>query len=402
MQQSPPAAPQSRYTRRQALHAAFAACALGGPAGRALAATAAMGANVSANAGLDVRAIVAAAAADYLAAPGTAAVSVGVVTQGQRLGYHFGALGGARPRPPDDATLYPIASISKTFVGALLAQAALEQRLHLDDDLRRHLDGDYPNLAFEGQPIRLHHLLSHRSGLPFILPNPPEAAPDFDDPRPFWQRVDQIVERSSRQDFYAALRQVTLTQAPGAKFQYSNAAAQLAGYVLERVYSRPLASLLKEKITTRLAMPDTAITLTPAQQARLAPGYDEQGRKMPPGSTRFQGAGALKSTLPDMLRYAAWQLRGDDPAVALSHTATYRNEDFSIGLNWQMLREGGRDVIWQDGAIPGYASFCVLQPQLGLALVILSNTLGPDTLGRLSTLVNRILHEIDARSVTKP
>ncbi|MGE0459967.1 MAG: serine hydrolase domain-containing protein, partial [Vicinamibacterales bacterium] len=291
---------------------------------------------------------------------------------------------------------------SKTFVGALLAQAALEHKLRLDDDVRLHLEGPYPNLAFDGQPVRLFHLLNHRSGLPFILPNPPEAQPDFQDPRPFPQRIEEIVARSSRADFDAALHKVTLEAAPGARFQYSNAAAQLAGYVLERVHGKPLETLLRERITTPLEMNDTVITLRPGQERRVAPGYDEQGRVQGPSSDKFQGAGAIKSTLPDMLNYAAWQLDGDDAVIALSHEPTYQDDAFSIGLNWQMLREGEREVIWQDGAIPGYASFCILQPQLNMALVILSNELDPATLGRLSTLANRIMQGIDARSVAKP
>lgn len=350
----------------------------------------------------DIDTIVASAAADYLSLPGTAGLSIGVLERGKRHNYHFGVRDRRAGHPPDDTTIYPIASISKTFVGALLARAALEHKLRLDDDVRLYLEGTYPNLAFDGQPVRLYHLLNHRSGLPFILPNPPEAAPDFQDSRPFPQRIEEIVARSSRAGFDADLHKVTLEAAPGARFQYSNAAAQLAGYVLERVHGQPLETLLRERITTPLRMVDTVIALRPGQERRVAPGYDEQGRVQGPSSDKFQGAGAIKSTLPDMLNYAAWQLDRHDAVIALSHEPTYQDGAFSIGLNWQMLREGERDVIWQDGAIPGYASFCILQPQLNMALVILSNELDPATLGRLSTLANRIMQGIDARSVAKP
>ena len=344
---------------------------------------------------VDIEAIVTAAASDYLAHPGTVGLSVGVLQQGERHGYHFGVVDKQKRLPPGDATIYPIASISKTFVGALLAQAAIERKLTLGDDVRLYLDGDYANLAFDGQPVRLSHLLNHRSGLPFILPDTVEA-------RPSPQRIEAIVARSSRADFDAHLHKVILKAAPGTSFQYSNAAAQLAGYVLERVYGQPLETLLRDKITAPRQMQDTVIALRPAQGPRMAPGYDERGRVQSPSSDKFQGAGAIKSTLPDMLNYAAWQLDRHDAAIALSHKPTYQDGAFSIGLNWQMLREGERQVIWQDGAIPGYASFCILQPQLDMALVILSNELDPATLNRLSALANRIMQGIDARSVIKP
>jgi D-alanyl-D-alanine-carboxypeptidase/D-alanyl-D-alanine-endopeptidase len=283
-----------------------------------------------------------------------------------------------------------------------MAQAVLEGKLKVEDDIRSYLDGDYSNLAFEGQPIRLYHLLNHRSGLPFILPDPPEAAPGFDDDVPFPIRVDRIVEHSSRNDFYSALHKVVLRSAPGARFQYSNAAAQLAGYILERVYGASFEVLLRNKITAPLGMHDTRIELSSAQARRLAPGYDEHGTRFLPASTKFQGAGAIKSTLPNMLAYATWQLDASAPAVALSHAATYTDGNFSIGLNWQIQRVGGRRVIWQDGATPGFASFCILQPEADLALVILSNELDATTLGRLSTMANTLMQAIDVRSVTKP
>jgi D-alanyl-D-alanine-carboxypeptidase/D-alanyl-D-alanine-endopeptidase len=349
-----------------------------------------------------IDAIVTKAASAYLAAPQTAALSIGVVHRGQLYHLHYGSLAKDAARKPDNATIYPIASITKTFAGSLMAQAAIDGKLKLDDDVRTHLDGTYPNLAFQGQPVRLFHLLNHRSGLPGILPNPPEAAPDFKSPVPYPFRIDRIVDQSTRADFDAGLRGLTLSAVPGTRFQYSNSAAQLAGYVLERANGRSFELLLKEKITAPLGMPDTAITLTAAQKPRLAPGYDETGQQQPVMSDKFQAAGAIKSTLPDMLKYAQWQVEESDAAVKLAHKASYTNDDYAIGLNWQMLTAGQRRVIWQDGAIPGYASFIILQPEAKLALVILSNQLGPDTLGRLSKMANDIMTGIDANSVVKP
>ena len=347
-------------------------------------------------------AIVNAAAAAYLAKPGTAALSIGVAYQGKSRTYHFGRVSKAQPVAPTDATIYPIASITKTFTGALLAKAQLDGKLATTDPVSKYLDGSYPNLQFEKQPVRLFHLLNHRSGLPFILPNPPEASEQFSSPVPVHERIEKIVANSSRADFYAALRQVELKSAPGAQFDYSNASAQLAGYVVERVYGQAYDPLLRRLITAPLAMHDTAIELNAAQVARLAPGHEQDGTVLTPGTTKFEGAGALKSTVKDMLAYARWQLDESDPVVALSHQPTYSNKDFSIGLNWQMLRQGQRRVLWQDGAIPGYASFCILQPESTLALVILSNELDAETLADLSAMANRIMRGIAPLSVAKP
>lgn len=349
-----------------------------------------------------IDAIVAAAAAAYLDDPGTAALSIGISYQGQNKTYHYGRVSAALPVAPNDETLFPIASITKTFTGALLAKAELDGKLDSADPVVKYLNGRYENLQFEQQPVRLFHLLNHRSGLPFILPNPPEADPEFDSPVPYPQRLNAIYANSSRQEFYEALVEVELKAAPGARFGYSNAGAQLAGYVVERVYGVDYETLLRRHITAPLGMRDTVIELTPAQAARLAPGHEGGIIQHQESSNNSEGAGAIKSTIKDMLAYARWQLDESDPVVALSHRPTYSNENFSIGLNWQVSSEGQRRVIWQDGAIPGYASFCILQPESKLAVVILSNGLDSKTLGRLSDMANRIMKEVEPMSVVKP
>lgn len=352
--------------------------------------------------GADVAAIVARHAAVFLADQKAMGVSIGVVQGKQSHAFHFGYLDSARQRHPDDATLYPLASISKTFTGALMAQAALDGKLALEDPLGKYLDGSYPNLAFQDKPIQLFHLLNHRSGLPFILPNPPEAAPDFKSDIPFPQRVDAIVGRTTRQDFYNGLHQVKLAQAPGARFAYSNSAVQLAGYVLERQYGKPFETLLKEKLTAPLGMRGTTITLDETGRRHLADGYDDAGARQPHGPDGYQGAGAIKSTLPDMLRYARWQLDRHDRAVQLTHQPTYRDDNYSVGLNWQLLRAGPRTVMWQDGAIPGFGNLMAVQLDGDIAIVILSNELDQTTLSRLRTLANGVMRELDAGSIDVP
>jgi D-alanyl-D-alanine-carboxypeptidase/D-alanyl-D-alanine-endopeptidase len=355
------------------------------------------------DAGANPDAAVAKAAAEFMAAPHAVGLSIGVIHAGRAHSYHFGTVSKGLVQAPDDRTIYPIASLTKTFTGTLLAQASLDKKLKLDDDVRRYLDAGYENLAFEQQPIRLYHLLNHRSGLPFVLPNKPEAAPGFQhDAVPFPVRIDAIVAGSSREEFYADLHRVKLTAPPGIHFQYSNAAAQLAGYILEKTYDRSFETLVKQRIALPLGMHDTGIALTMQQKSRLVVGYDETGTRQPYGPDQSQAAGALKSTLADMLAYAQWQLAESDPAVLLSHQPTYTSDDYSVGLNWQMLKGGSGRVIWQDGAILGFASLFVLQPERGIAIVILSNELDSGTLGRLRTLANGIASALDTRSLAVP
>ena len=57
--------------------------------------------------------------------PRAAGLSFGVLRDGEASTYHFGHLERGKESPPDDRTVYPIASITKTSTGTLLAQAAV-------------------------------------------------------------------------------------------------------------------------------------------------------------------------------------------------------------------------------------------------------------------------------------
>jgi CubicO group peptidase (beta-lactamase class C family) len=344
---------------------------------------------------------VAKAAATFMSDPRSVGLSVGVLHQGASHSFHVGSVSKRRQQLPDAGTIYPIASLTKTFTGTLLAQAERDGKLKLDDDVRRYLDGDYPNLAVDGKPIRLFHLLNHRSGLPRSLPQNPEAEPGYPSKLSYAERANAALEKTTRADFYRALHAVVLPAPPGAKYAYSNAAAQLAGYILERVYGKTYEALVREYIAAPLGMADTFITPTPAQGQRIADGYEDD-KLQPSMSANIQAAGALKSSLPDMLAYARRQMAEQDPVVLLAHQPTYSDGDFSIGLNWQLYKKGTRRVIFQDGSTPGFACLVVLHPASQLAIVLLSNEIDRDAAQRLAKMADSIAAALDPQAVALP
>ena len=81
------------------------------------------------------------------------------------LTYHYGTMDKKTMQLPDNQTIYEIGSITKTFTGTLLAQALLDKKISLDDDIRKYLPEKYPNLEYENQPILVKHLANHTSRL---------------------------------------------------------------------------------------------------------------------------------------------------------------------------------------------------------------------------------------------
>ncbi len=117
------------------------------------------------------------AAAEYLAAEKGTGLSIGIVRDGRPFTYGFGSAAKGGPVPSAD-TRYEIGSIAKTMTALLLARAVIAGKARLDDDVRKYLDGAYPRLELEGEPVRLLHLANMTSGLPDNLPDLSALGPD--------------------------------------------------------------------------------------------------------------------------------------------------------------------------------------------------------------------------------
>ena len=99
------------------------------------------------------------------------AVSIGIYKDGRTYTEHFGEVVKGKNNPPNDKTIYEVGSISKTITGYLVAKAVLEKKIKLEDDIRIYLEGNYPNLEYNGAPITIKHLMTHTSGLHTFLPS---------------------------------------------------------------------------------------------------------------------------------------------------------------------------------------------------------------------------------------
>jgi CubicO group peptidase (beta-lactamase class C family) len=341
------------------------------------------------------------AAQAFMAVPQAVGLSVGVYQEGKLQEYHFGETAKGSGNLPTSNSLYGIASLTKTFTATLLAQAVVEKRVALQDDIRGYLEGTYPNLEYQGQPIRLVHLVNHNSGLPFLLPEIPEILTD--QTLSYTDIARKINRPLDRQAFFQALQTVKLDTIPGARSRYSNAAVQLLSFILEKVYKIPYEKLLGEKILQPLQMPSTRFVFRPDKEQRLVKAYDEQGNTIPANTSSFGAAGGLSSTVGDMLRYVRWQAEEKEDALRLAHRPTVGDfNPYAVGLNWQMLRKGNIRLLWQDGNMIGYSSLCVLYPELDLGFVVLTNQMDRTSAQRIVQMINQVTRAIAPQAIPLP
>lgn len=329
--------------------------------------------------------------AEFLQSPQAVGLSVGLLHEDSAACYDFGQQDKATRSAATANTRYEIGSNSKTFTSTLLAYAVREGRLKLDDDIRRYLPEPYPNLEYEGQPIRVVHLANLTSELPNWLPDRPDVFAGLK-PEQIPGALLALHRDYSSEDFYRDLHQVTLKAAPGSRPRHSNVAAQLLIKVLERAFDRPYADLLEKRILRPLGMQQTGFDPTSAS-ASLARGYDDQGKVMPyvTDMRDLREAGGLISSSADMVRYLRLQLDESDPAIALSHRATIVAENDTVALNWHVDTDTqGRRTIWHTGGTFGFSSYVVLYPEHKLGISLLANESDPQAQNRLVELADRI------------
>lgn len=306
------------------------------------------------------------AVTEYMSNANVAGLSVGVVVGDHTQVYNFGEVEKGSGVLPTPTTIYEIGSVTKTFTGTLLAQAVLDGKLRLQDDVRTYLPGQYPNLQYAGTPIRLVNLSNHTSG----LPSEPKIAGTGGDPFAPGVVVNEALLRK-------LLLSVKPDTVPGVRRVYSNFAVGLQGLILEKVYRSPYEHLLRKYIFQPYGMVHTSIALSRGELKRHAAGYDVEGNRTAYWRNRLaEPAGGIRSTPHDMLLYVRGQLDSRQAAAQLAHQLTFGNAQTGRGLNWGIsTTKTGHHLRWtHDGGTEGFTSLLVIYPELKAGIVLLTNT----------------------------
>jgi CubicO group peptidase (beta-lactamase class C family) len=162
---------------------------------------------------------------------------------------------------------------------------------------------------------------------------------------------------------------------------YSNLGLAMLGHVLARKAGKSYDQLVRERITEPLGLKDTAQLLGPEQKARLATGHNEKGQPVPNWDFDvFAGAGALRSTAGDVLRFLGAQAGLVETKLAKAMRATQEKRHPAgggthIGLGWfTRTSPKDRQVWWHNGGTGGYTSFAGFTRDPAVAVVVLCNT----------------------------
>ncbi len=282
----------------------------------------------------------------------------------------YGDPGPGQPRL-DRNSVFEIGSISKVFTATALAELVQAEKVKLDDPVQQYLPAEAHMPTRDGKQITLGNLTEQNSGLP-RMPN------NFHPEDPANPYADYTV-----QQMYDFLSHDTLTRDPGAQFEYSNLGVGLLGHVLSRFEGTSYADMERRMVWQPLGMDHTAITFTPWMKQHLALGHDAQGAVTPNWDIpTLAGAGAIRSTTNDMLRFLAANVRPDSSALGRAMAFAHEERapagapNLRIGLNWIILHAGADTIVWHNGGTGGYRTFIGFEPSRHIGVVVMTNSGG--------------------------
>jgi CubicO group peptidase (beta-lactamase class C family) len=310
-------------------------------------------------------------AARYMASPKAVGLSIGIYLNGKKYSYNYGEVEKGSGKLPNGKTIYSLGSVTKTFIGILLAKAVLEHKLTLQDDIRKYLQGDFPNLAYQGHPVRLIDLATHSWGFNRwrlnVFPANYESMSAAEQLRYY--------DAYTKDSLYRDLHLAKIDTLPGVRYHYNIGSMLLIGMALEKVYQQPLDQIVRDYYRKTFQMPDTKLISDAADLTRYAKGYNEKGELMPPIPHATPSLYTTKTTTADMLNYLEANVLEKDPAIKLSHQPAWGNpKSFSLGLFWQVTDDPGQGRwIKHSGYDSGSITLCSVHPEEKLGIIIWAN-----------------------------
>ena len=344
----------------------------------------------------------------YIAAEQSRGLVYGLATaEGLSHAAGFGAVDDAG-LVPDADTVFPIASMSKSFVACAALVARDQGFLSLADPITKHV----PEFRVVGEGITaadvptLEMLFSMCGGL-------------TEDNS--W--VDPFIDLPTEVLLAQVAKGVRLSRLPGAAFEYSNLGYTIAGLAVARAVGRPLEEFVRDEVLVPLGLTSTFFDSAVPDGVSRAVGYslDENGAWVgypPQASDAFAGAGGIMSTVRDLTRWITWlgsafrPPRDADvavlsrasrrelqrmhipypPSLALTSGGAVRMTvaGYALGLVTETDLHRGTSV-HHSGGLPGFILHMRWHPDSGHGIVVLTNSHRGDPVTPAAEALGRVL-----------
>jgi beta-lactamase class C len=302
------------------------------------------------------------------------------------------------PLPVDTHTVFRLASLSKSFAGAMTGILVNDGVLRWDSHLTDYVPSFQLSMPEAASRMTVADILSHRTGLTH-------------------NAFDRDLEGNANyHDLTLRMANAPMACAPGQCYAYQNVAFSLIGDVVFATTGRFYSEEVARRIFKPLGMNDASYGLEGIEASARWARPHVRGRggwvSLVPKPTYYRVAPAagVNASISDM---AQWLLahtghRPDvlpAPLLATLHAplvdtptetrgSSWRRTRLTTAgyaLGWRAYNYSGHDVVFHGGAVQGYRGAMALLPEQNLGVAILWNSESPLPSGLLPTILDNAL-----------
>jgi CubicO group peptidase (beta-lactamase class C family) len=274
--------------------------------------------------------------------------------------------------PVNAHTVFPIASISKTFAATAMMRLVEQGKVDLRAPVRTYIPNFRVRDSVVSREVTVWHLLTHMGGWEGQVSGPDRGT-------------------ATLENFVATtLPDLMQVAPPGKAWSYNNAGFSIAGRVIEVVTGKSINAAIRDLVFQPLGLEHAGTTAGDFIVNRFAAGHFTRDGKTtlqrPFSPSASVTAGGVGLCITDILTYARFHL-GDGTApngervlkresLELMRTpqAHKQGTDDDIGLAWHIRKVGPVRTYGHGGTLGAHVLLLELVPERNFAIAILTNS----------------------------
>jgi CubicO group peptidase (beta-lactamase class C family) len=301
---------------------------------------------------------------------GVPGVALGVIADGKETIRGVGVINVEDPLPVTEHTVFPIASISKTFTATAMMRLVEQGKVDLRAPVRTYLPDFRVRDEAASREVTVWHLLTHLGG---------------------WEGQVSGPERGTEtlKNFVGSITDLMQVAPPGKAWSYNNAGFSIAGRIIEVVTGTPINRAIRDLVFQPLGLEHAGTTTGEFIVQRFAAGHMTRDGKTtlqrPFSASTSVTAGGVGLCITDLLAYARFHL-GDGTSASGERVlkresveqmrtvqAHKQGTDDDIGLAWHIRQVGPIRTVGHGGTLGGHILLLEIVPERNFAIAILTN-----------------------------
>ncbi|MBE2197621.1 MAG: beta-lactamase family protein [Anaerolinea sp.] len=327
-------------------------------------------------------------------------IGVGIVYKGELIyGKGFGYENVEKKTAVTPATVFRIASISKTFAAVALMQLWEQGKFGLHDPVNNYLQAF--KIREMGKPVTFHHLLTHTAGIGEFV-----SISKYFNPQAHFNVVKANKPVPPLKELFG--RELVPERPPGEKWSYANNGYAAVGQLVADISGLSFNDYTRRHIFQPLRMDSADFWRSERVKPKLATGYKYQDKKgqfkpVPDLEQITTAAGAMYASINDMGRYIAALMNGGKnefgqilkpETMQMMFTPQFQLDPRLQGMGYGFKVDDWDDhrVVSHDGLWLGFISSMFVAPDDDLGIIAITNAAESIAISLAQQLLQRALN----------